>query len=56
LIAGFALLKAGGQDLFCGCITDGDACATNFLPEHHRAMGDDAHENGRRLRIVQMEV
>jgi hypothetical protein len=42
LVAGFALLNAGGQNLFRGYIGDCDACAANLFPQHHRAMAYNA--------------
>jgi hypothetical protein len=42
LVAGFALLNAGGQDACGGHVGDGDARTSDLSTEHHRAMAYDA--------------
>ncbi len=42
LVAGFALLNAGGQDAFGGHVGDRDARTSDLSTEHHRAMAHDA--------------
>jgi hypothetical protein len=42
LVAGFALLNAGGKDLFGGHVGDRDAGASDLSTEDHRAMAHDA--------------
>jgi hypothetical protein len=42
LVAGFALLNTGGQDVFGGHVGDGDARTSDLSTEHHRAMAYDA--------------
>jgi hypothetical protein len=42
LVAGFALLNAGGKDLFSGHVGDRDAGASDLSTEDHRAMAHDA--------------
>ena len=56
LVAGFALLNAGGENVFGRHVGDRDARASDLSPEHHRAMAYDADEDGRRLWIVQSET
>jgi hypothetical protein len=42
LIAGFALLNAGGQDLFGGHVGNRDTGAPDLSTENHRPMAHDA--------------
>ena len=42
LVAGFALLNAGGQNLSGGHVGDRDSGASDLSPEDHRAMAYDA--------------
>src|SRR5215831_842888 len=56
LVASVALLEASRKDLLCGEISDRDARPAYVLAQDHRTMGHDAHQDDRRLRIVQMRV
>jgi hypothetical protein len=42
LVAGFALLNAGGKDLFGGYVGDRDTGAPDLSTEDHCAMAHDA--------------
>jgi hypothetical protein len=53
LVAGFALLKAGRQNVAARDIGNRHARSTDFATQHHCSMGDDPHQHRRRLETVE---
>jgi hypothetical protein len=56
LVAGIALLNAGGQDLFGGHVSDRDPGVSDLAAENHRSMAHHPDQDRRGLWFVQMET
>ena len=56
LVAGLALLNAGGENLFGLEVRDRDAGAADFAPEHHRAMSHHTDEDPGWLRVIEVWI